>query len=621
VQSSDSIDFAKTARTLRRFAATLVATAPREVAEGIALSMGLGLTEGAGLLLLVPLLGLVGIDTGRTGASGILARVNGLFGALHVTPTLPVVLATYVVIMVVQSALQRRQQTLSGTMTHDVVEALRRRLYRAIASARWTFLASTRSSDYTYVLTEAVERVGTATFLIIDVAATGAIVAAYIVMAARVSLVLTAVVAVSGLVLGLIVRPLVARSVRSGQARAGAWTDLYATVTEHLASIKLAKGYGIERRHAELFDQMAGDLGRINRAAASDYARVKQVLSIASAVLLAAIVYFAYGVLHIAAGSLLLLLFLFGRLVPRVTSLYERVQSIGLEVAPLDRVLEVEQRCLAAAEPPSQTPQPIAFRDRVELAHVSFAYQSEGREAALRDVSLVVRAGTTTAIVGPSGAGKSTIADVLLGLLDPQAGQVRVDEVPLGPERLQAWRDQIGYVAQDGFLFHDTIAANLRWARPDATDGELWEALQLASVAEFVGGLPQQLDTVLGDRGILVSGGERQRLSLARALLRRPALLILDEPTSSLDSENEQRIQAAVDGLHEQITILLITHRLSTIRHADLIHVVEHGSVIESGSWRELIGRRGSRFRELCLAQGIDISGRAELSVVATPST
>jgi ATP-binding cassette subfamily C protein len=224
----------------------------------------------------------------------------------------------------------------------------------------------------------------------------------------------------------------------------------------------------------------------------------------------------------------------------------------------------------------------------------------------VRDVTFTLDAGATTAIVGPSGSGKSTLADLLMGLLTPSEGRILVDGVTLDGGRLDAWRDQIGYVAQEAFLFHESVRANLLWARPDASEEEIWHALRLASADAFVRALPHGLDTVVGDRGVLVSGGERQRLSLARALVRRPALLILDEATSSLDSENEARIQQAIDKLHQQMTIVVITHRLSTIRGADTIHVVDRGRLVESGTWTDLVGRRTGRFVELCEAQGID---------------
>jgi ABC-type multidrug transport system fused ATPase/permease subunit len=164
----------------------------------------------------------------------------------------------------------------------------------------------------------------------------------------------------------------------------------------------------------------------------------------------------------------------------------------------------------------------------------------------------------------------------------------------------------VGYVPQDAFLFHDSIRRNLIWARPGATEDEVVGALRQAS-AEFVLRLPDGLDTVVGDRGVLLSAGQRQRVALARALLRQPALLVLDEATSALDSENERAIQAATRSLHGRVTVLVIAHRLSTVREADRIHVLEAGRVVEAGTWSELVSRSEGRFRALCEAQGVTV--------------
>jgi ATP-binding cassette subfamily C protein len=192
-----------------------------------------------------------------------------------------------------------------------------------------------------------------------------------------------------------------------------------------------------------------------------------------------------------------------------------------------------------------------------------------------------------------------------MGLIIPDQGHIRVDGIELNSERVKAWRDQIGYVPQDTFLFHDTLRSNLLWAKPDAKEEEIIQALRFAASEEFVSGLPKGMETILGDRGILLSGGERQRLALARALLRKPSLLILDEATSSLDSENEKRIQNAIEKLHGQMTILVISHRLSTIRGVDMIHVIEEGQLVESGTWDELVVKENGRFRNLYQAQGM----------------
>ena len=228
----------------------------------------------------------------------------------------------------------------------------------------------------------------------------------------------------------------------------------------------------------------------------------------------------------------------------------------------------------------------------------------------LAGVSLRLRAGTVTGLAGASGAGKSTIADLVMGLLRPTSGTVSIDGHVLADGDVRAWRRSIGYVPQDTFLLHDTVRANLHWARPDATEQEMWLALDQASAGDFLRTRGEGLDAVVGDRGIRLSGGERQRLALARALLLEPDLLILDEATSALDAANEQQILEAVQQLAGRITVLLITHRLAALRGAQEIHVIAGGRVVESGGWDELAARPDGEFRRL-LSQGpaLDAAG------------
>jgi ABC-type multidrug transport system fused ATPase/permease subunit len=219
-------------------------------------------------------------------------------------------------------------------------------------------------------------------------------------------------------------------------------------------------------------------------------------------------------------------------------------------------------------------------------------------------LSVRIPAGRTVAIVGASGAGKSTFADLLIGLLRPSAGEVRVDGAAVKDDGIAAWRRTVGYVPQESFLLHDSVRANLRWAQPDATDAQMWIALERAAAAGFLR-TRQGLDTIVGDRGVQLSGGERQRLALARALLRNPTLLVLDEATSALDSINEQQILETVRSLGGVVTTVIVTHRLTAIRDVDAIHVMSRGRIAESGTWNDLASRPGA-FAQLLDAHGLD---------------
>jgi ABC-type multidrug transport system fused ATPase/permease subunit len=215
-----------------------------------------------------------------------------------------------------------------------------------------------------------------------------------------------------------------------------------------------------------------------------------------------------------------------------------------------------------------------------------------GEKSILCDVSFTIAPGQVIGIVGRSGAGKSTLIDTILGLVEPSEGELAVDDVILREADLAAWRSRIGYVSQETFLFHDTIANNIRWSVSDASMDSVRTAAKAAGLDGFVCSLPQGYDTIVGDRGAKLSGGQRQRVSLARALVRQPTVLVLDEPTSALDSVSEKEIMSVINSLRGQITIIIVAHRLSTVRDADFIYVLEHGRIVEQGSWAALNGRK-----------------------------
>jgi ATP-binding cassette subfamily C protein CydCD len=224
-----------------------------------------------------------------------------------------------------------------------------------------------------------------------------------------------------------------------------------------------------------------------------------------------------------------------------------------------------------------------------------------------------VPAGATVALVGPSGAGKTTIANLLLRFWDPTQGAIHLDGVALPQLTLDGLRGRIALVAQDTYLFNDTLEANVRLARPDASRDQVEQALQRAALADFVATLPEGLKTRVGERGVQLSGGQRQRVAIARAFLKDAPLLVLDEATSHLDTISEQLVRAALDALMVERTTIVVAHRLSTIRHADLILVLESGRVIESGTHADLLGQRGvyARLIERQIA-GVAVARAAE---------
>jgi subfamily B ATP-binding cassette protein MsbA len=307
-----------------------------------------------------------------------------------------------------------------------------------------------------------------------------------------------------------------------------------------------------------------------------------------------------FGARNILAGSLSLgEYFTYSMFLGFLVAPIFQIVAIGTQlteaIAGLERTREVLGERPEDADP-RRTTTLGAIHGDVVFEQVDFAYETD--KPVLREVSFSARAGTVTALVGSSGSGKSTIIGLVSAFHTPGSGRITVDGVDLSTVRLDSFRTQLGVVLQDTFLFAGTIRENVAFSRPDATEAEIREACRIARVDEFADRFAEGLDTVVGERGVKLSGGQRQRVSIARAILAAPRILILDEATSSLDSESEALIQAGLEHLMQGRTTFVIAHRLSTIRRADQILVVEDGRIVERGDHDTLHAAEG-RYREL----------------------
>jgi ATP-binding cassette, subfamily B, bacterial len=320
----------------------------------------------------------------------------------------------------------------------------------------------------------------------------------------------------------------------------------------------------------------------------------------------------------LTVGTLLALSTLLLRLLGPMQGLSNVRIDVMTALVSFERVFEVLDLPSLIEEKPDAVALPRTA-SRLEFDHVAFTYpsaddislasleavaRSDSRETVpvLHDISFTAEAGQMVALVGPSGAGKTTITHLVARLYDVRAGAVRVGGQDVRDVTLQSLEDVVGYVTQDAHMFHDTIRANLVYARPGSSDLEIWTALEAAQIAALVRGLPDGLDTVVGDRGYRLSGGERQRLAIARLLLKAPAIVVLDEATAHLDSESEAAVQRALDAALEGRTSLVIAHRLSTVRNADQILVVEDGRIVQQGTHTELL-RDGGLYADLYRTQ------------------
>jgi ATP-binding cassette subfamily B protein len=390
--------------------------------------------------------------------------------------------------------------------------------------------------------------------------------------------------------------------------------SMNATMTErfNVAGALLVKLFGRPEAEAESFRGRASRVRDIGVLSAM-YGRVFFTSLTLVAALATALVYGLGGWLaftgSLSAGDVVALALLLSRLYGPLTALANVRVDVMSALVSFDRVFEVLDLTPMIAEAPDAVPVPADDRS-IEFDAVSFRYPAPGEVSlasledvaipeqhastdVLHDVSFRAEPGQLIALVGTSGAGKSTMAALVSRLYDVTGGAVRVGGVDVRRATSASLRDAIGVVSQDSHLFHDTIGANLRYAKPEATDEELWSAMTGARIAALVQSLPDGLDTVVGDRGYRMSGGEKQRLAIARVLLKAPGIVILDEATAHLDSESEVAVQHALDAALAGRTSLVIAHRLSTIRGADQILVVDSGRIIERGTHEELLAGGG----------------------------
>jgi len=525
-----------------------------------------------------------------------------------------------VLVPVINGGIGLAQSWLTASVGQFVMRDLRNALFTHVQSMPIRFFSETRTGEIQSRLTNDVSGVqSVVSDAAANLASSIAIVASTLVAMTLIDWRLTAVsLCVAPLFLYLTSKASAARRKASAEVQT-ALADLTSIAEEHLSvgGALLAKSFGRSEAGAERFTKRSGELATLQLRQALTGRWVGVVVQVVFSGI-PALVYFAAGSLAAAGasdaptiGDIVAFTTLQSRLFFPLASLLGLQVEIGGSLALFERIFAYLDLVPEIVDAPNAVGlRRIDVRGKVAFNDVAFRYPEPPRAmgAAKRDtfglggIAFTVQPGTLTALVGPSGSGKSTILSLIPRFWDVQSGSVQLDGLDVRSIKLQSLGEMIGVVTQETHLLHASIAENLRYARPDASDAEMWAALDGASLASRVHELPSGLDTIVGERGYKLSGGERQRLAIARVLLKDPPILLLDEATSALDSVSERHVQAALERAMQGRTTIAVAHRLSTVASADEILVLDHGVIVERGT-HEQLRSAGRLYAELAAVQ------------------
>jgi ATP-binding cassette subfamily C protein len=543
------------------FATNLATRSGRRGVIAVAWVAAGAVLEGLGLALLVPLIGLI-VAPGES-----MAWVAAWLGD-DVGTRLAVLVAAFVAVMVVRTlVLRRRDLTLFDVQTSYSLD-MRRRLVDTLAAAPWERLAGVEHARITSLLTNDIGRIGSATHFLIQSLVSAAMIGIQLTVALALAP-LFAIAALAGLAtLALLVNRGSGDSARLGDRMVVAHRALMGSSTSFLGGLKASAAQDASIGFAAEFDAAQRAAAAEQRSFTVTQANARTWFGIGTALAAAAVL--VGGVLaNVPAPVLVVLALIFSRMAP----LAMQLQQAGQQLLHLSASYAAVQAALAELGGASAArTRHVALPDgAVMLDHATYRYPSG---AGIGDASLTIAPGELIGIAGPSGGGKTTLIDLIAGLLAPQSGSVSVGGTPLPPG---GWGSAIGYVPQDAFLFHDSVRRNLSWGDATVSDEALLAALRVAGAEERVARMEHGLDTIIGERGGLLSGGERQRLAIARAILRHPRLLILDEATAALDPASEAAILDRLAALEPRPAILIVAHRIETLSRCPRVVRVEGG--------------------------------------------
>jgi ATP-binding cassette subfamily C protein len=576
-----------------RYLITIFRSYPRQNLQMLIALLLAGVAEIFGLSALLPLLSIV-VDgntivsstantavssTANTASPSAAERlINETLSTLGLTPTIEILLLVIFLAILFKSGLVLFANKRMGYTVAQVATDLRMALLRALLNSRWQFHLQQPVGKMANAMAVEAGRAGKAFACgaVMIVALVQAIVAVSV--AFLVSWQATLIALGGGVIIFFAVGGLVRKAKRAGWRQTKLMKSLLSILTDSLQSIKPLKSMARENSAESVMFKKTNLINRALQKEVLSKELLRALQEPLQMILLLCGLYLALLYWHLPATTVMVLIFLIARLLRQIGKIqreYQRMVTLESGYWSLQDTIskaEAERETMPGNYSPS-------FEQAIRLDRISFAY---GEKQVLHDVSLTFVKGEITAIVGPSGVGKTTIADLVTGLLRPQHGAIWVDDLPLAKLDLKSWRRMIGYVPQETLLLHDTVLTNVTLGDPELSEEDAVYALHAAEAWDFVKSLPQGIKSVVGERGGKLSGGQRQRIAIARALVHKPKLLILDEATTGLDPESEAAICDTLQQLRGELTILAISHQSALVKIADKVYRIQDGKILQT---------------------------------------
>ncbi len=550
------------------------------------------LSEGLGISLFIPLLqDFIQTNSQSTSSNIFVGFINRLFVQVSPNNRLLIIALCIFGSILLKSCLSYGNAILFAWLNSRISHRLRSGIFKQLLSVSYSFLENNESGKLMNTLATETWQTSRALGVLVSLIINVCTIFVFVILLLLISWQLTLLVTIALVLISLIIQ-LVTREVKGlGQQSLQANKILANRMWEGFGGMKVIRAFGRESYEQERFEEASEDVSS-TFLKLDVLSRVVNPLSeVLSVALLLCILAIALLQNQAALPTLLTFIFILYRLQPQV----KQLDSTRVGLVALTSSVEDVMSLLDRSDKPYINSGRISFlglQTAISFESVTFRYNSQEKPA-VQDISICIPHGKTTALVGPSGAGKSTLIGLMCRFYDVTEGEIYIDNCPLQQLNLDSWRRRIAIVSQDIYMFSATVRENIAYGRLEATEDEIIAAARLANAHEFISQLPYGYDTKVGDRGVRLSGGQRQRIALARAIVRNPDILILDEATNALDSISENLIQEALNTLSQNRTVIVIAHRLSTIEQADQIIVLEEGRVIEQGNLQHLLKLNG----------------------------